>query len=134
MPTDDLVSALTDLISQHKWVALGAVAIGLVIRLLKEDTAIPISIPPRARIWIVLLGGIIYAEIGRVAGGMPWKQAAAEGLAAALTAVIGHEAVIESARNGKEIPIPGLMKKPQDPTKPIDNSGTPPPSPAPPTA
>ncbi len=100
---------LGELVLAHKWMAATAVAIALVIRLLKSDTKIPINVPPRARIWLVLALGVASSVLDKVATGTPWTKAIVNGLVGAFIAVIGHETVIASIRSGKEIPVPGLM-------------------------
>lgn len=108
------------LIVAHKWVPLAALIIGLVVRLLKSDTKIPITIPPRARIWTVFVLGVAAGILERITSGTPWKQALLEGVLAAALAIIGHNALIDSLRGGKELVIPGLIVPgaPPSPGKP----------------
>ncbi len=100
---------LGDLVAQHKWLAATAVVIGVAVRLLKSDTKIPIDVPPRARIWLVLGLGVASSVLEKVATGAQWEKALVDGLVGAFVAVIGHETMIASLRSGKEIPVPGLM-------------------------
>lgn len=102
-----------DLVKNHAWWALAALLIGIAVRVMKDDTIFPITIPPRVRVYVALVGGIVAGSCQRLATGASWKDALLWGLSAAITAILGHEFVIESARNGKEIPVPGLMKKPE---------------------
>lgn len=116
------LSGLLPLIVGHKWLALTAVLIGLVVRLLKDDTTIPISIPPRLRAPLALaLGGFAGALDKFLAGGgTQWKEALTQGLLGSLLAIAGHAIFIGSIRGGKELPIPGLTKEgvPPGPGKP----------------
>lgn len=111
-PDPTSVNDLVALLVSHKWVAASAVAIGLVVRLLKSDTKIPINIPAAYRTWIALGLGIVSGVLDKIANGTPWKDAIVGGLGAAFTAIVGHEMLIESMRGGREIPVPGLMKPP----------------------
>lgn len=109
------------LILAHKWLALAALGIGLVVRLLKSDTKIPIDIPPRLRVWAALGLGIVAGVIDKVAnGGTPWKDALLWGLSAAITAIVAHATVVDSLRGGREFVVPGLIKPgvPPGPGKP----------------
>jgi len=121
---------IVTLVKNHAWWALAALVIGFAVRVLKDDTSIPVTIPPRARIWIALVGGVVAGSCQRLATGASWKDALMWGLSAALAAILGHEFVIESARNGKEISVPGLMKNVVE-AKKAENAAPPPP-PAPP--
>ena len=103
------IEDLGDLVSQHKWIAVTAVVVGLITRLIKDDTKFPITIPPRARIWLVLGMGTASGVLEMVAAGATWQKAIVDGLAGAFLAVIGHETVVASIRSGKELPVPGLM-------------------------
>lgn len=113
-------SQLGDFIAQHKWVAVAAIVIGLVVRLLKSDTKLP-TVPPRARIWLALGLGVASGVLEKVSTGTTWTNALVDGLVAALLAVTSHEAIIASLRSGKELPVPGLMVdgKAPSPTAPV---------------
>lgn len=101
-------SQLGDLVAQHKWVAVSAIVIGLIVRLLKSDTRLP-TVPPRARIWLALGLGVASGVLEKVASGTTWTTALVDGVSSAFLAVVSHEAVIASLRSGKEFPVPGLM-------------------------
>lgn len=111
---------ILDLLAQNKYVALAALCIGLIVRLLKSDTKIPIDIPPRARFWLGLGLSLVAGVLEKLGTGLPWKQAMLDGLVAWGLAVLGHNAVIDSLRGGKEFAIPGLMVPgaPPSPGKP----------------
>lgn len=104
------IAALTALIEQHKWVPLAALLIGLVVRLLKSDTKIPIDIPPRWRIWLAFALGAVSGVLQAITTGTPWRAALAGGLASTTLAVLGQNVVVDSLRGGKEFVIPGLIK------------------------
>ena len=104
------VSEIWALVVAHKWIPLAAIVIGLVVRLLKSDTKIPITIPPAWRSRIALLLGVAAGVLERVANsGTSWGQAIFEGLVAAMLAITGHNVLIDSLRGGREFVIPGLI-------------------------
>lgn len=103
-------TALLALVSQHKWVPLAALVIGIIVRLLKSDTKIPIDIPPRLRVWLALALGAGSAVLEAVTTGLSWKESILNGLLSTGLAVLGQNVVIDSVRNGKEFNLPGLIK------------------------
>lgn len=115
-------NALVALIMGHKWIALTAVVIGLIVRLLKSDTKIPIDIPPRLRAPLALTLGAASGAIDKLvqAGDTTWTAAITSGVVAAVVAMIGHVTLIDSLRGGKEIVVPGLINEntPPGPGKP----------------
>lgn len=106
-PTD-----LANLIAQRKWVALAAVVIGLIVRLLKSDTKIPVDVPPQLRVWLALALGAASGALDKLveAGNTTWTTALLNGLVAAVLAIVSHNLVIDSVRGGKELVVPGLIK------------------------
>lgn len=91
-----------------RWIPLVALAITLVIRLLKSDTILPWTIPPRARVWVAFGLGVVAAGLERVVTGVRWDVALFDGIAGALVAIATQNLVVGSLRNGREIPVPGL--------------------------
>lgn len=120
-------SELATLIGQHKWVPIASVVLGVLVRLAKSDTRIPIDIPPRLRVWLAFGLGQVAAVLDVVVAGQPWKQAIFGGLIASVLAIVGHNTIVDSMRGGKEFPVPGLTL-PGVPPSP----GKPPSIPAPP--
>ncbi len=117
----DLQKLLTLLVEKHPWPVVSTFLVGLVVRLMKSDTKIPIDIPSRYRIWSALGVALVLATLGHFAfEKAPWGTALAEGLVTWILAVLGHNVVIDSLRGGKEIPIPYLTKPgvPPSPGKP----------------
>jgi len=123
------ITALYALVVAHKWIPLGALVIGLVVRLLKSDTKIPIDLPPVWRLRTAIALSIAGAVLQRISTGVTWRQAAIEGLFALALAVLGHNLVIDNLRAGKEFAVP-LLTKPGTPPGP----GKPPSLPPPPAA
>ncbi len=113
---------LFDFVMQRKWVAVAAIVIGIIVRLLKSDTKIPIDIPPRWRAPLAVALGGAAGALDKLAeqSDVTWTSALVKGLVAAGIAMITHTLVIDSARGGKEITVPGLTKEntPPGPGKP----------------
>lgn len=106
--------ALTQLILDHKWFAVLALTIGFVVRMGKPDVVGP-SLPSKWRapvaIAVGITGGFVVPMLQKLAGGSAPKDALVWGLGAAFAAIAGHDIGIEGLRDGKEIPVPFLMKK-----------------------
>lgn len=128
-----------DLVSRHQWVALAALLIGLLARVSKEDVSFPpFVVPPRWRPYFVLGLGMLSGILQAVSTGTAWKDAMLGGLVSAFAAMAGHDVVVKSMRNGRDIPVPGLMhpsKAPPAPAadpSPDTERGAPPSVPPPP--
>ena len=116
-----------NLIAKHQWVALSSLIIGLIVRLMKEDTRFPpFAIPARWRPMLAIGLGVLSGVLHTVASGTPWRDALLGGLVSGSLAIAGHGTVVDSARDGKDIPLPGLTKpaptKPPEPVTPADPS------------
>ncbi len=107
--TGDEVSKVVELLRAHAWVPVSAIIIGLVVRLLKSDTKIPIDIPGRYRTPLVYVLALLAGVLEKVATGSAWLPALVNGALAGLFAQQGHLLVIDSLRSGKELAIPGLI-------------------------
>jgi hypothetical protein len=99
------LNPLLALAQKHAWVPLAAVVIGAIVRLLKSDTPLP-TVPAKWRPWFALGLGAVAGLLRSVAGGATWAQALGGGLTAALLAMGSHDAVITSARDGRELFTP----------------------------
>lgn len=85
------------------WVALAALIVGAVVRLMKQDMlgvaltrlfrpgGPPIAIPTRVLPWLALAFGALAAVLDAVVAGASWDAAAQAGVIAAAGAVFGHE-------------------------------------------
>jgi hypothetical protein len=100
------------LVTQHKWVAIAALVVGMILRLVKDDVTFPVNISPKWRVWLALgLGGASGALNKLVeAGNTTWTTALTQGLLAAGLAIVSHNVFIDSLRGGREIVVPGLTK------------------------
>lgn len=93
------------LVSAHKWVALCALLIGFIVRLLKSDTTLPVTVPAKWRPWIAMGLGLVGGILEHVANGTAWGEAVTAGLLAGALPILGHQLGIESLRDGKELPV-----------------------------
>lgn len=103
------IDQLVTLMQTHAWIPLASVVIGLAVRLVKSDKAVawfPIAIPPQVRSWLALGLGLIAGVLDKVVAGAPWPTAMLGGLVAAISAISGHELVVESLRGGRDIGVP----------------------------
>lgn len=78
-----------------------AVVVGVIVRLLKSDTPLP-TVPSRYRAFLALGLGAVGGALDALARGTPWQQAVLGGVAAAVTAMVGHELVVEQLLGGRE--------------------------------
>lgn len=92
------------------WVPVATFIVGLLVRLMKDDTKIPVNLPKKWRPYVAIALGVALGVIEKIAAGSTWKTAVGGGLLAGGFAIVGHVFGIEVLRGGKEIPIPGLMK------------------------
>lgn len=87
---------------------LAALLIGAIVRALKSDT-LPswLQIPPRLRPWLAIGLGQVLTVVEAVAMGTPWRDAVLHGLAASLTAMLGHDTLVEGLLGGRELGASG---------------------------
>lgn len=117
-------TVLGDLIARHQWVAVASMVIGLLVRLMKQDTSFPpFAVAARWRPWLALSLGVASGVLQAVSTGKAWSEALAGGLVSAVIAIAGHDAIVDGLRGGSDVPIPGLTKKPK-----ADGQDPPPPS------
>lgn len=76
--------------------------IGAVVRLLKSDTPLP-TVPPRWRASLAIALGVAGGVVEALSVGTPWREAIIKGVAAGMTAIVGHDVLIEGARGGREV-------------------------------
>ncbi len=93
---------LSELLAAHKWLAVVALVITAVVRLLKSDTPIPITIPAQWRAWLALGLGTAAGVLDAIVGGSSPLQAILQGLAAAALAITAHDTIVEGLRGGRD--------------------------------
>jgi hypothetical protein len=89
-----------------QWVLFGALIVGGLITLTKQgylSTWLAQNIPPRYQPSLAIFLGIGTLMVADIQGGKTWQQAVIDGLFAGLTAIAGHETVIQQLRAGKEL-------------------------------
>jgi hypothetical protein len=104
------------LVRDHNWVAIAAIVDGLLIRLAKSDRFVqffPVAIAPKWRPWFALGIGVVEGCIAiKVFSHGVWSEAIFGGISAGVTAITGHELVVESIRNGRDLFVPKLPPAP----------------------
>lgn len=105
LPSDLITMAL-----DHQWLALSAVVLGGVVRLVKDDSRL-VTIPAHVRPWLAFGLGAVAAFLQFLVEGVGLKEALTTTIVAPLLAIIGHHLGIEMLRGGREIPVPVLTKK-----------------------
>lgn len=116
-------SALLSALSSHKWIVVAALVITALVRLFKSDTPLPFGwvVPPRYRVWLALGLGIVAGVLNAGIAGTPWQTAILQGLGAAISAILGHEFLVESLRGGREFFTP--VAPPGGPTSGAGGTG-----------
>jgi hypothetical protein len=102
----DFITQLLALAKAHSWVALAALVIGLLVRLVRDDSTVawfPITIPSRWRPLIALGLGIVSGILNALVAKVDWPAAIVGGVVSAVTAMGGHAIVINALRNGREL-------------------------------
>lgn len=88
------------------WIGFSALAIGLLVRLLKSDTPLPFTVPAKWRPVLALVLGLLSGVLHALSTGVPWRDALLGGLSAGVAAIVGHDVGIESLRGGVEVGAP----------------------------
>lgn len=98
---------------QITWVAVAALAIGAIVRALKSDSPLPewLHVPKEWRPVLATGLGVVSGVLDAVVMGTTWPNAILGGVLSAVSAIAGHEVVVEKARGGKELPIPFARKR-----------------------
>lgn len=106
--------------AERNYALILAGLIWIAIRLLKSDIIGPV-IPSRWRPIAAFAFGALGSVCDMIFGGTPWKVAIVTGVFAAVSAITGDSVVRQSLANGKEVPVPGLMRNTPDKK---DNGGS----------
>lgn len=95
----------------HQWPILAALAIGFVVRLLKDGRlTLPPTVPSRWRPLLALGLGLASGAAEAVLGGAPWREALVGGVLSAALAALGHGVGVEGLRGGRELGQPATPK------------------------
>ena len=103
------LSNLIGLIRSHAWLEVSAVVVGLIIRLLKDDTFGPV-VPRQWRPAAAWALGLVAAALQLAVEGHSLADAAMTAVFAPTLAMAGHHTFVEWLRSGKELRLPGLMR------------------------
>jgi hypothetical protein len=87
MDSADL-SQVTDLLAGRKWVPLAALFIAVLLRQLKSDAKLPITLSDRGRYILGMVLGLISGGLEAIKMGTPWKTALVGGLVSGALAVL----------------------------------------------
>jgi len=116
-----------DLIAKHQWVGLAALIIGLLVRLMKEDTRFPpFAVPGPWRPVLAMVLGELSGVLQAASTGTSWRDALLGGLVSGVLAIAGHGTIVDAWRNGKDVPLPGLVKPAGRASRPSPEPPTPP--------
>lgn len=87
---------------------LVAVVIGFVVRLLKHDTAFPVTLPRWTYPFVALILGGLDVTARSILAGETLKASFHRGMSAAVLAMLGHDIIVSGLRQGKDIHVPGI--------------------------
>lgn len=115
------IEAIFALATAHKWIPLGALGTGILIRLLRSDTKFPLTIAGRWLPLVNLVLSVVYSVLHAVAIGGTWPVALLGGYAVASTSGFSYDIFVKALRGGKEFILPGLILPgvPPAPGKPV---------------
>jgi hypothetical protein len=103
-------------LATHQYVAVAAVLIGMLVSLAKQgwlSAWVAEKVPAAARPVLAAVIGVVGSVALAVASGQDWHPALFQGLAAAMTAVFGHQMLVEGMLGGHELVSKApWMKKP----------------------
>jgi len=105
-PVVDPLGLLVTAIHSRAWPLVVAVVVGGAVAFLKQGylgQQLAQACPPALRPWLALVLSALAMWGSEVQTGIPWLQAAQDACVAALTAILGHQALVEHVRNGKEL-------------------------------
>jgi hypothetical protein len=89
-----MIDLIINSITEHRWMALAAITIGLAVRLIRHEIAGGrLSVPTQALPWIALGLGQLGAMTDYLLTGSSLPDAALKGLVAASLAIAGHESI-----------------------------------------
>jgi hypothetical protein len=90
----------------HEWIVVAALVIGAIVAFAKQGWLsfwIANHLPPATRPYLAMVLGVLGLSSAELAAHVPLVRALIDGLLAGITAMAGHQLVVEGARGGKEI-------------------------------
>jgi len=116
MDFNSLISALAG----KQWVLAGAIVVGCIVATAKQGwlgAFIAKKLPPASLPYLALGLGTLGVASAEVIAGKPLMQALIDGFVSGMSAIVGHETLIESLRKGKEL-IPSRLPSSAPPASP----------------
>jgi hypothetical protein len=90
------------------WLPLAMLVLNwVVVRYGKSDTG-GYRIPRRLRPWVPVALAIVASAVAKFGAGASLADALRTAIVGGLGPTVAHELLVESIRNGKEIPVPGM--------------------------
>lgn len=114
-----------DLLVRGRWFAFTALAIGATVRVLKDQNVKLVHLDKRWRPALAIGLGIVASFFVQLDESIPWTTALAGCISAAIVAMGGHAVIIEWIFGGREIPLPGLSGRNDQPKRDKGSSGPP---------
>lgn len=113
------LSQISAALDAGKWWIATALAILIIVRLMKASPTLAEKIPPRARTPFAFALALVSSVASTFVQGTPIVKALFLGTMTAAVACWGHQLVVESARGGRELlePKPGVEDHKGDDTK-----------------
>jgi hypothetical protein len=96
-------SQLTTLIAEHERPAMLALAVGTIVRLVKDKNVFPFAVAPRWRPCVALGLGAVGGAVESFVTGVPLPGALLRGLGSGCLAIAAHDTLIEGLRGGREL-------------------------------
>ncbi len=122
------LDTLLDLFARHQWVAVATVVIGLLVRASKQDVPwFPLVITARWRPLASLVLGLASGVLQAVSTGTTLRDALLGGFISGVTAIAGHDTLVDALRKGKDLPLPGTVVSPSSQEEPDTLRDLPPP-------
>ncbi len=128
------LSTITGFLKANPWIWIATICIWLAMRVIQSDVKVIPTVPAKFRIFCLPIFTIIAMGGARYQAHASWVTAFLGSVLAAFMSIYFHEAIVNSLRGGKAIPLPGLTIPGAQPspgapvTKPVE---PPPPSPPP---
>ena len=93
-------------VEAKQWALLGALVVGALIALSKQgwlSELIAKKLTPSTTQWYAMLVSVLTVGSSEIVAGKPWQQALTDAGISAITAIAGHQLLIEGIRRGREL-------------------------------
>lgn len=107
------------LIAARKWLPLAALALFLLVRILKDDTAIPLTVRnKRWYPWIPVIVAAAASALDKVVSGLSWSSAVTQAVFLGVVPVALQELGIKGVLGLQDLPLPTALQKNDPPPPP----------------